>query len=215
MINAGSNKMILKAVLLTALLFLAVEPSYGQDLRVSNTSPHLGKGRYQWTVFIDADQSVLNKIDSVLYKLDPAFDNPVRQMTGPRAGKYPFSTTDLALQPFHIDITVFFKDKQPVRLPPYTVRLRSSYELAESWYVILGSYALSQWNKANELLELYRKNGHDARLVNTSSGDFPNFARSLWVVVLGPRSHSDANAWIRKIRVLTNDRPYVKQAARY
>ena len=215
MINAGCNKTIRKAVLLTSLLLIAVEASYGQDLRVSNTSPHLGKGRYQWTVFIDADQSVLNRIDSVLYQLDPAFDNPVRKVTGPRAGKYPLSTTDIALQPFDMGITVFFRDQQPVRLPPYTVRLRSSSALAESWYVILGSYGRTQWDKANALLGLYRKNGHDARLINTNGGDFPNFARGLWVVVLGPRSKSDANAWMGKIHSLTNDRLYVKQAARY
>src|SRR6266550_6021703 len=82
------NNPILKALLLTALLAIAFETS-GQDLRVSNTSPNVGKGRYQWTVFIDADRSVLNRIESVLYKLDPAFNNPARKVTGPSAGKYP------------------------------------------------------------------------------------------------------------------------------
>jgi cell division septation protein DedD len=214
MINAALNNAILKAVLLTSLLLIAVEAS-GQDFRLSNTSPNVGKGRYQWTVFIDADRSVLSRIDSVLYKLDPAFDNPERKVTAPRTGRYPFSTTDAALQPFQISATVFFKDAPPVRLSPYTVRLRSPAALAESWYVILGSYSLNQWEKANALLGLYRKNGHDARLVNTNDGDFPNFGRSLWLVVLGPRSNRDANAWMSKIRSLTNDRLYVKQAARY
>jgi len=208
------NNPILKALLLTALLAIAFETS-GQDLRVSNTSPNVGKGRYQWTVFIDADRSVLNRIESVLYKLDPAFNNPARKVTGPSAGKYPFSITDIALQPFEIGVTVFFKDAQPVRLRPYTVRLRSPSALVESWYVVLGSYSLSQWDKANALLGLYRKNGHDARLVNTNDGDFPNFGRGLWVVVLGPRSKSDANAWMGKINSLTKDRLYVKQAAQY
>jgi hypothetical protein len=213
MTYAALKNVVLNAVLLNSLLFVGSQVSFGQNIRVSNTSTDLGKGRYQWTVFLDADQPVLNKILFVEYQLDPAFDNSVRKVDRPRAGPRPFSITDLALQPSRISIIIYFKDNQTMRLPNYTLRLRSTF--SKSWYVVLESYALSRQDQADALLGKYREKGYDAHLINTDSGDFPNFARGLWVVVLGPTTQTEALGLLRKTPSLSGSKPYVKQAARY
>lgn len=81
-----------------------------------------------------------------------------------------------------------------------------------SWYVILGSYGLSRQDKANALMLKYQAMGYDARLINSNRGDFANFARSLWVVVIGPGSQHAARGLAREIRPKVKDRPYWKRA---
>ena len=84
----------------------------------------------------------------------------------------------------------------------------------ESWYVILGSFGLSHQDKANAVMLKYQAMGYDARLINSNWGDFPNFARSLWVIVIGPSSQSVARGLAREIRPKVKERPYYKQAVK-
>lgn len=90
----------------------------------------------------------------------------------------------------------------------------------ESWYVILGSYPLTRQDKANALMIKYQARGFDARLINTNWGDFPNFARSLWVIVIGPGTQREARDVARELRATVKyaarkDRPYIKQAVKF
>jgi len=45
---------------------------------VANTSTYAGSGRWNWTIFIDADAATLRQIKCVEYTLHPTFPNPVR-----------------------------------------------------------------------------------------------------------------------------------------
>jgi cell division septation protein DedD len=90
----------------------------------------------------------------------------------------------------------------------------------ESWFVILGSYPLTRQDKANALMIKYQARGYDARLINSNWGDFPNFARSLWVIVIGPGTQREARDVARELRSTVRyprkkDRPYIKQAVKF
>ena len=97
--------------------------------------------------------------------------------------------------------------------------MRPALSPNESWYVILGSYPLTRQDKANALLVRYQAKGYDARLINSNWGDFPNFARGLWVIVVGPSTQREARNVSREIRTQNRfasrkDRPYIKQAVK-
>jgi cell division septation protein DedD len=86
----------------------------------------------------------------------------------------------------------------------------------ESWYVILGSFALSQQHRANAHMLKYQALGYDARLINSNWGDFPNFKPSYWVVVIGPGTQRAARELALEIRPKVNvrEKPYYKQAVK-
>lgn len=46
-----------------------------------NSSKYVGDGRWDWTVFLTADDSVLSSIRYVEYTLHPTFPNPVRRVS--------------------------------------------------------------------------------------------------------------------------------------
>jgi len=95
-----------------------------QNISINNTSTYIGSGRYKWSVYIEADPSILKTIDHVEYRLRSTFRNPVRPIKEPKGGTYPFSTGDYALDSFNVSATVFFKDHRSQELPDYTVRLK-------------------------------------------------------------------------------------------
>ena len=72
------------------------------------------------------------------------------------------------------------------------------------WLVILGSFTKEEKGRANERLELVRRQGFDARLV--SSDDYPNLKSGLWVIMMGPYNKNSAE------EVLGQVRPKVKDA---
>jgi transcription initiation factor IIF auxiliary subunit len=47
---------------------------------ITNTSTYVGAGRWDWTIFLDADSNVLREIECVEYTLHPTFPNPVRKV---------------------------------------------------------------------------------------------------------------------------------------
>lgn len=204
--------LIRKALLPGFLLFVCCHSSPGQNLRLSNTSTDIGKGRYKWTLFVDADSSVLSRISFVEYELHPAFDIPDRKVNRPRVGPRAFSISDIAFRPSKIRVTINFEGGKSIRLD-YTLRLRSSASFARSWYAVLGSD--SQQDKAQALLNTYKGRGVSAYLIDTNSGDFPNFDRGLWMVVLGPTTQTEALSLLKKNPSLGGSKSYVKQAAIY
>lgn len=214
------KKMILMALLILACgnLYLAQNvqqqkgsPSPPQNIRFSNTSSLVGKGQYKWTIYLDADQSVLDQIKSVEYLLHPAFDDPDRDISEPRKGPRAFNTSGTAFRPVKIGIAIHYKNGGE-RNFEYTLRLRSSF--ANLWYVVVGYYGWNQRTKAQEIAKAYQDKGFNARAVDTNSGDFPNFDRGAWMVVVGPGTRTQAQALLKKIPVLAG-KPYIQQAATY
>ncbi len=62
--------------------FLLAETHSAQPrVAFNNTATYLGNGRYDWTVYVDADAATLAKIRSVQYTLDPSFPTPVKTVT--------------------------------------------------------------------------------------------------------------------------------------
>jgi hypothetical protein len=210
--TAVAKTLTLKALLPGFLLLVCCHLSLGQNVRLSNTSMDVGKGRYKWTLFVDADDSVLSSIQYVVYNLHPAFDKPERKVDRPRVGPRAFSTSDIAFRPSKMYALIYFTDGRTMRFE-YTLRLRSSF--AKSWYVVLGSSAVSQRDNLDALLAAYHERGVSAYIIDTNSGDFPNFDRGLWMLVLGPTTQTEALRILRKTPSLGSREPYVRQAARY
>lgn len=194
------------------LVFLSCEMSFGQtspNIRVSNTSKKDGRGHYKWTVYIDASPADLAKIDSVEYYLHPAFDNPNRKVTEPRTGPRAFSTSDVAFRPARIQVNV--NSRWGRQSFDYELRLRSSF--GSMWYVVVGYYGRNEMTKAQDLARAYQGRGFKASAVDTNSGDFPNFDRGAWMVVLGPGTRTQAQSLLRRVPTLAG-RPYIQQAVK-
>src|SRR6266852_378393 len=144
--NVSVKKSLAVSALVVGLLvFLSGDLSLAQNIRVSNTSTNRGNGRYTWTIFIDASQADLDKIDFVQYYLYPIFDHPNRKVDKPRSGPHAFYTSDDAFRPANVQVIVFFRGQKENRSFNYTLRLRSSF--AKSWYVVLGSFNLNDGGK--------------------------------------------------------------------
>jgi transcription initiation factor IIF auxiliary subunit len=62
--------------------------------RISNTSTYVGAGRWDWTIFLDADLNTLQQIDGVEYTLHPTFPNPVRKVCNQPETKFALSSND-------------------------------------------------------------------------------------------------------------------------
>ncbi len=59
---------------------------------VANTSTYAGSGRWNWTIFIDADAATLRQIKCVEYTLHPTFPNPVRTVCDQPGMKFALSS---------------------------------------------------------------------------------------------------------------------------
>jgi len=100
-------------VLQLSTFFVFCPAFYAQELTVDNTAKYVGKGRYEWTVFILAGDSVLNSIRYVEYTLHPTFPNPVRNGTGRT-----FALSSNGWGEFNIKVRIVYKDKdrEPSRI---------------------------------------------------------------------------------------------------
>jgi transcription initiation factor IIF auxiliary subunit len=106
----------------TMILVSLLSAQPAQDVVVKNTSSFIGKGRWQWTLYVDAKQDVLEKIKCVQYTLHPTFPNPIQVVceSGPDpAQSFPF--TGDGWGEFDIKIKVTFTDRPP---QSYVYRLR-------------------------------------------------------------------------------------------
>lgn len=75
---------------------------------VNNSSTYLGDGRWNWTIYVDADESTLSGIDCVEYTLHPTFPNPVRKVCQ-KENKFALSTNGWGT--FVVRIKIFYKNK--------------------------------------------------------------------------------------------------------
>jgi transcription initiation factor IIF auxiliary subunit len=76
---------------LAAALGVAALPCLAAP-KITNTSTYVGAGRWDWTIFVDADPDTLRQIDCVEYTLHPTFPDPVRKVCGQPETKFAFST---------------------------------------------------------------------------------------------------------------------------
>jgi len=79
-----------------------------QEILAANTSIYLGEGKWEWTVFIQAQGDILKQIQVVEYTLHPTFPNPVVEVREPRSGPHAFALTRIGWGTFEISIKVTF-----------------------------------------------------------------------------------------------------------
>jgi transcription initiation factor IIF auxiliary subunit len=101
---------IITAVAAGALISFLALPVAAQEISAANTSRYIGGGRWEWTVYINAPQQVLQDIQSVEYTLHPTFPDPVREVTGIGDPRFPFGLTTNGWGTFEIPIQVVMKD---------------------------------------------------------------------------------------------------------
>jgi hypothetical protein len=71
------------------------------------------------------------------------------------------------------------------------------------WFVILASFQKEELNRANERLEVVRRQGFDARIM--LSDDYPNFKSGLWLVGMGPYTRNQADEVLEQVRPKIKD----------
>ena len=100
---------LLPAFFHLSLMLAVFKPHYAlaQDIHVVNTASYAGSGRYDWTIHILAEESVLNAIDRVEYTLHPSFPNPVRVVDNRENN---FALTSNGWGEFNVFIRVIFTD---------------------------------------------------------------------------------------------------------
>lgn len=72
-----------------------------------NTSQQDGTGRWNWTIYLDASQSTLSKIQCVEYTLHSTFPDPVRTVCDPTSG---FALSTNGWGTFEVKIKIIYKD---------------------------------------------------------------------------------------------------------
>jgi transcription initiation factor IIF auxiliary subunit len=111
-------------------LFLVAGLAYGQqEIQVRNSAHYVSNGRYDWTVCLKADQSVLKSIDYVEYTLHPTFSNPVRRGEGPN-----FSLSSNGWGEFNILLKIVFKNGRMTRSQHWLALKEESVECSKSTY---------------------------------------------------------------------------------
>jgi hypothetical protein len=93
------------------LLMLAAPCPPQGGVTTDNTAKPIGSGRWEWTVFVNADPATLSQIHCVEYLLHPTFPDRDRKVCD--RGSIPgqaFSLTANGWGTFDIPVTVFFND---------------------------------------------------------------------------------------------------------
>ena len=90
------------------------------DITAHNTSEYLGKGKWQWTVFIQASQQVLNDIERVEYTLDPASQSPAQGVDSIGDPSVPFALTNIGREASEISVKIIFRDAETQDARPET-----------------------------------------------------------------------------------------------
>jgi len=109
------NAMIKTRFVLSITMFLLISSPLGlaaQDITTHNTSEYLGKGSWKWTIFIQAQQDVLNEIERVEYALDPTFQNPIQRVDSVGDPQLPFALTDVVREPSEITVKIIFRNAE-------------------------------------------------------------------------------------------------------
>jgi transcription initiation factor IIF auxiliary subunit len=103
----ATRRRLTKALCAAALLIAAASPCLAA-VTVKNTSSYVGAGRWDWTIFIDADPATLRQIECVEYVLHPTFRDPVRQVCNRPETKFSYSTNGWGT--FTVKVNVRYRD---------------------------------------------------------------------------------------------------------
>lgn len=98
------------------LRLVSPETSSPRPITVRNTAKAERKNWWKWTVFLRADQAVLDEVECVRYTLHPTFPKPIQERTAPRSGPYPFMLQSSGWGTFEVGVEVFLKDGTVQRL---------------------------------------------------------------------------------------------------
>lgn len=102
----------MKTIPRTLLIYFILFMVFGAVLAhaqvgVKNNSSYVGGGRWNWTIYIDADASMLEQIECVEYQLHPTFPNPLRKVCKHNT-KFALSSNGWGT--FSIDVNIIYKD---------------------------------------------------------------------------------------------------------
>lgn len=84
-----------------------VEFKFNNDAK---SLPNISRGDYtwyEWTIYMDEDDTKLDSVDKVEYHLHPSFPDPIQVVTN-RDTKFAFSARGWGT--FRIDIVIYLKD---------------------------------------------------------------------------------------------------------
>lgn len=100
---------------LAKLLFIAScvtvnSETYAQGIFADNTAQYAGEGRWDWMIFIKADQEVLSNISCVTYTLDPTFTRQSIDVCNSADPLHPFSYKTNGWGAFIVPIKIQFND---------------------------------------------------------------------------------------------------------
>ncbi|MGO9093906.1 MAG: pYEATS domain-containing protein [Bryobacteraceae bacterium] len=110
-----------RVAMLAAVTLLSAAGQAPGELKVRNTYRYLGRGQYQWTIFLSEDQRTLDRINCVEYTLHPTFPNPVRRVCGAAGG---FPLTAEGWGEFPLTVKIEWKDGHATR-QQYSLDLHS------------------------------------------------------------------------------------------
>jgi len=99
--SAAFSFRVAVALAVTALPSLAA-------VTVSNTSNYVGAGRWDWTIFVDADPAMLQEIKCVVYTLHPTFPDPVVEVCAHPETKFALSRNGWGT--FTVKVKILYKD---------------------------------------------------------------------------------------------------------
>lgn len=85
-------------------------------IKTGNTAKQVREDWWNWTVFIEGPEEVLDKVRCVEYTLHPTFANPVSTICDRGKGSRGFSLTASGWGTFEIGIRVFLKDGRVQKL---------------------------------------------------------------------------------------------------
>ncbi len=121
-------KIVFGVVGLLVVLFVSNTLSVEQKIKLANTSTYTGPGRWDWTVFVVADQSALDSISHVQYTLHPTFPEPKRIV---RTRENDFALSASGWGEFEIRARVLFKDSTVVAVEHWLNLEARSSRMAE------------------------------------------------------------------------------------
>lgn len=104
----GIRRKMVIALSTVVVLGAAASPSLAA-LTVRNTSTYTGAGRWDWTIFLDADPDTLRQVECVEYVLHPTFPNPVRKVCKKPETKFAYSTNGWGT--FTVKVKILNKDR--------------------------------------------------------------------------------------------------------
>lgn len=100
------RKMAAAFTILAVLVGTAVVAA--AEIKIQNTSKYAGAGRWDWTIFVDADAATLRSINCVEYTLHPTFPDPIRKVCGRPETKFELSSNGWGT--FTVKVNVEYKD---------------------------------------------------------------------------------------------------------